>query len=250
MGIKRGQVTIFLTIGIVILISIFLIFLVRAELIGKLIKEQRIDPNLKDINARVTSCIEDLGKAGLNLVGLQGGKITLRPDTYMEFEGAQISYLGFHEKNLVPSDDKVGQELSLFMGENLPKCAEGFEFQPYPVKQGRLDVKTEIKDNKVIFNVGWPLVLTKDGRNYQIKDFRYETPEKNTDSDKMLRLGNVLKMTRSIVDNFCVTRDVVDGLLKEYYPVNIDYINIEDDIVYFIEDNDYLFTFAVNKCVQ
>ena len=44
--------------------------------------------------------------------------------------------------------------------------------------------------------------------------------------------------------------DIVDWLLKEYYPVKIYYINVEDDIVYFIEDNDYLFTFAVNKCVQ
>ena len=245
MGIKKGQITIFITLGIVLFIIFVIVFLVRADLIGKLIREQRIDPNLKDINARVTSCMETIGNSGLELIGLQGGKVTLRPDTYLSIENLQISYLGMHSTNLVPQINQIENELSLFMKDNLIKCAEEFKFQPYEVKYSNIIPKTEIKDDKVIFEVNWPIVLTKNEKNYKLSSFRYETPEKNTENKKMIRLGHIVNIAREIVDNLCVTRDKV----KEF-DVNIDYTNYEDDILYIIEDNDYHFAFAINKCLQ
>ena len=109
----------------------------------------------------------------------------------------------------------------------------------------RIIPKTEIKDDQVIFEVNWPIVLTKNEKNYKLSSFRYETPEKNTENKKMIRLGHIVNIAREIVDNLCVTRDKV----KEF-DVNIDYTNYEDDILYIIEDNDYHFAFAINKCLQ
>lgn len=242
---KKSQITVFILIGIVIFILLALVFFVKGELIYKLIKQPRIDPNLKDINARVTSCIESIGNTGIELLGIQGGKITLRPNTYLEIEDLKISYLGVHNKNLVPQTNQIENELALFINENLPNCAENFTFQPHKVRYSNIKTKTSIKENKVIFEIVWPIVLTKNNNNYKIEYFKYETPEKNTEDKKMIRLGYIIDSTREIVDNLCITRDKI-----QEFDLNIDYTNYEDDILYIIEDNDYLFSFAVNKCIQ
>src|SRR3989344_8819969 len=73
---SKGQVTIFIIVGILLVLAITLVIFVRREIIT--FKPEEIIPTEKGkVENFITSCIDQVGNDALNRVGLQGGYIEL-----------------------------------------------------------------------------------------------------------------------------------------------------------------------------
>ncbi|MFA4960037.1 MAG: hypothetical protein WC548_00020 [Candidatus Pacearchaeota archaeon] len=166
---KRGQVTIFIILAIVIVGSIIVYFLLGDEF------ENDIPSDFIPVYDYYVSCIEDIAKGGIALMGEQGGYIE-KPDfikgsSYMPFS-SQLDFLGqgipywmyISGNNIlreqVPVKQDMEEQLNEYVSERIGFCDfSDFEMRGYDVYLSDSDVKTKINDMNVVLEINSPLSI-------------------------------------------------------------------------------------------
>ena len=87
---KRGQVTIFVIVGIVIVISVFLVFYFLGDRIKRQTEVEAVfdESSLEPLQDYVGDCIEKHGNEAIELILKQGGKID--PGFYYYFNDNKL----------------------------------------------------------------------------------------------------------------------------------------------------------------
>lgn len=109
---KRGQVTIFLIVSILILITASLIFYTNSISFEK---EQSITYfEFEPLRQYIERCIENTGKDGVLFVGLHGGYFNLPKYSTKDYL-TKTAYYFYIDKDVMPSKNKIEEELSNYM---------------------------------------------------------------------------------------------------------------------------------------
>src|SRR3989344_4889721 len=170
---KRGQLTIFVIVAIVIVIGIVAFFLIRGGL-----KSNEIPVEMQGVFSYYTSCIEGSLEKGLDIAGSQGGRIDAGeyvPGSDFSPFSNQLNFLGFPVgywyyvsgngviKENVPSKKDISNELENFVGNDLENCdfsifrEQGFVID---LSEGK-SVSIRIENNKVDAIVKGDLIVQK-----------------------------------------------------------------------------------------
>ena len=221
---KRGQVTIFLIIAILIIGAVALFFTLRGTLQG----EEVYAPEVVPIANFVQECIDETSQDALYFIGLHGGYYF--PAKLSTPLG--IPYYLIDNETFFPSKEEIEIEISKYVDEALPSCTNNFtEFKNFQIKQGKIKTKTFIFDEEVVLNVEYPLAIKKGDSTFQIKDFETELP---------IRLGIVYNTSKFIVEQQISNKgEICINCLVDFQTKNEVYINIKSDndiIVYEIVD--------------
>ena len=162
---KKGQVTIFIIIAIIIVATVVLFFVFKENLgiLGS-------NPEISNIKGFVESCIEGTGEDAILFVSQNGGYF-LTPE-FSTSEG--IPYYYFNGKNYFPSKERIENEISLYMNSLLSFCTNEFiNFPGFNISEGDINTKTRIKEEEMIFNVEYPITIKKgESESTIIKDFK------------------------------------------------------------------------------
>lgn len=211
---KKGQVTIYVVIGVFILFSSVLLLSYRSGLFlsewDKLKAESLLVPEkAKDVQGFVQGCVERTAREGLDILGAQGGYIAL-PESELPASivnpysnrldvigGLQTAYWVYQkpnkvEKRQIPSLDDMQTELSAYVADHLEDCVQDFSaFEGYSFDKSNAVVDTEIQDDKVLFTVTYPLSFSEDGFSYSFNQFYAEAD---------VELERLHKLAQEIVD--------------------------------------------------
>jgi len=159
---KKGQITIFIIIGIIIFCLIFFFFIIK----NSSLKSKNGD--VDGINGFVENCIRTTGAEVVYEVGKHGGYYF--PPNISTDSG--IAYHYFNDKSYVPSKQGIEKEISFYTARKLFFCTRNFvDFPDYNVTQGEIDIKTTIEDDGVVFSVNYPLSIKKGENVWLIKTF-------------------------------------------------------------------------------
>ena len=156
---RRGQVTIFIIIAILIVAAVALFFVLRE----KIVKEE-IPLNIQPIENNFLSCLEEDTLTGALVLESQGGYIEL-PDyefgsEYMPFS-SQLDFLGNPipywyyisgnniEKEQVPSKEFMEEQLEDFIEEKINLCVLSNYNSGYEITKGIPNASVEIKENEI-----------------------------------------------------------------------------------------------------
>lgn len=174
---KRGQVTLFIIIAIILVgLVIALVFLV---------------PRLREVTTTqaqnpeefIRNCIEDKVEDTVELVSLQGGE--LNPTLYYTYEGNNINYLCYNTENYAPCvmqqvflKEKIRKEILEEIKPDVDACfnnlTTSYKSRGYDVKlentAGGLSV--DISPETLIFDFGRKLTLTRYGESQVNQRFR------------------------------------------------------------------------------
>ncbi len=167
---KRGQLTVFIILGITLLLltAIFLYYrnidIKKAEpsaekgVVGYLTPEE--------FKAHVVSCIEQTSEPWIKFIGEQGG--TLNLDSYKEYFNFKYRYLCHNQQeygcvNDVLTRREMENQLNKVIKDGMLKCINFDEFkkQGYEIKTGTLDVKTSIAASDINILVTYPIEIKK-----------------------------------------------------------------------------------------
>lgn len=199
---KSGQVTIFVIIGILLLLGIVLVLVLRGEL--TIFQPGEIIPTEKGkIEQYVTKCIEQLGDQALRQMGVTGGYIDIPADLQQD-AGASlrlspflvVPYWAYGNQVNIPSLSQLKERIDTFMGQELPGClfADNQFTQEYDVvERGAVESNVQITDKKVVFSVHYPIeVRSKQGTVIaELTDHEGESP---------IKLKSVHDTARKIVE--------------------------------------------------
>ena len=213
---KRGQVTTFIIISIVIIIIAILLTFLNKESVSNLLESNRltrVPQEISAINHELKQCINDITASGIALLGQRGGTIYK--------EGQKINILYNKGITLMPTREEIKQHLTKYINDNIYKC----NTEQYNISNKELTIN--MKNNimvKVLFN----FTIQKDDINYKPDDI---IEIYNIDYDK------ILSTTEEIIKNSITNKSICLTCLNEIsYKDNInttiEYTNQTNFIIY------------------
>lgn len=168
---KRGQITVFIIVGIIILFAIFLFLYVQREKVTEFLTEplETIPSQYSPVKNFVEGCIENTATQGILLLGMQGGYITIpqwaqadpRASIPLTPDGAIRIPLWYYRDNpRVPTIKSMQNELTTYIGENVGTCLQNFTAlaDRFSINaSNQIEIVTQIGDEAVIITAAYPL---------------------------------------------------------------------------------------------
>ncbi|MFP4423808.1 MAG: hypothetical protein ACLFP2_01100 [Candidatus Woesearchaeota archaeon] len=130
---KKGQIGIFIIIGLIILMSMLVLFFMRHQT-ETFIPSAVVPPNVEPAKRYIDTCIKENAEMGITIMGMQGGYIDL-PE---EIERVRPSYIGFGSRAVIktphwyfndevriPSLQFMELELADYINDSMDECKKG-----------------------------------------------------------------------------------------------------------------------------
>jgi len=225
---KRGQTTIFIIMG-VILIAVIIIFLVLRQDVTDEVEIEPVPEDIQPIYDHVEKCIREVGENAIFLISFTGGYYE---NPIKEENGVSI----YFEKgeNYMPSLEHLEREISLYMDKNLNRCLKFSEFSEFDIQEEEVETKTKVESDEVFFDVNFLLSISKGERTYELEDFESSVP---------VRLGLIYAVVRNLTEeqmntptHLCIS--CIDRLATEnqlFFEINNE--DIETTLFAIVDEN-------------
>jgi len=186
---KRGQVTIFIIIGLLILSICGIMFYLSKYSISNQLdsrKEIIIGVNTDPVKIFVEDCLNKVGTNSLLYLGKNGGYSDFQDNQldwfFLDFQSQNNSgfntvfspYYFYDGKSRIPTLDFLEEEASKYVQLNLNSCLGNFSSftkQGYHFENGSLSVNTSITNQKVVFKINFPLKISDNLSESHLADF-------------------------------------------------------------------------------
>jgi len=172
---KRGQVTIFIIIAILIVAFASLFFMFRGT-----IKQQIFSASLEPVYLDFVSCVEENTLVAVDVLEVQAGYLDLPEfesgsraipfSSQLDFLGNPVPYWYYVsgnniQKEQIPSKRQMEEELEQFLEEEiLLDCNfEGYSEQGFEIEREPPLVKVDIKERSIELQIDMPLSIEKAG---------------------------------------------------------------------------------------
>jgi len=185
---KKGQITIFIIIALVLIIGGgVIIYLTTIKEVVK-IEEIVYPQEVQTISNYVTQCAQDAAKEAIIILGSQGGFIEFPPE--IEFERAsylrmdnfglyKIPYWVFQRKSRIPPIDYIQFQLNGFTKERTLECIDNFkafeqQFTITPLEE--MKVVSILTEGDVLFEIMYPLEIKTKDKEFNVEKFNFFVP--------------------------------------------------------------------------
>ncbi len=158
---KKAQVSIFVIIGIILLI-------ISAILVYRFNDRPVIDnpeDDFEEIELYVQDCLQQSAVEAIELLGKQG---SLDPSAYVASDDTKISYYYFKGKGYVPDQQDIEKQISQHMRESAYECINDFSDKEYVIDAEIIDISSSIEEDYVIINLDSPIKIYHHGTKDEI----------------------------------------------------------------------------------
>lgn len=192
---KRGQVTIFIVLGLILLLSAG-IFLYYASESAEEIEEIPETIDARSLTEYTEACLEAVGEEVITKVALQGGMY--EPVYYKIYKNTSIEYWCYGEGtqqcvNAVMSTEEIADQILYGIREEIQSCLnfQTFEQQGYTITKGIFEGAATIIDDAVEVQITYPLKVVKDKETTTVENF---------DAKIAVPLGELESIARMIIN--------------------------------------------------
>jgi len=192
---KRGQTTLFIILGIVIVAVLVSVFVFREDISKSVAerKEQTIvsqEPGISELQEAVDRCVEKTVKDAVYHVALQGGYFVI-PDGYETMSGITVAYAYKNGRAMLPSLDKMGDEMALYTAIFMDSCMPS-GFPGLELKTGIPKTSVEFNDDTTVFDLEYSVAAKAGETEYKLrKDYKVALP---------VRVKKVHQVAQDVVD--------------------------------------------------
>jgi len=163
---KRGQITVFIIVGLIVLMTYFLLSQYRKESIEE---TEVIIPELIPVQQYVMTCTKTIGQEALDIIGLNGGyiyfPIRIENDASTYLQSSPIGdlknpYWWYNNIQSVPEISFMESQISDYVKQYIGNCIDNFSafYNQYEViGLGQFDVVTEIGEEDVTIKTIYPI---------------------------------------------------------------------------------------------
>jgi len=224
---KRGQITAFIIIGLLLLITLLYFTFIREKSLHDV---EEIMPELIPVQSYIHTCMSNIGEDAIETIGLNGGYIYFptdienNPNTYLSTSPTpklKNPYWWYDGIERVPPEEFIEDQITQYMEDNLPNCLNNFEAfkNTYQIiEHSPISVITETGESmnsivKIVTNYN---IEIKDKFNKtlaELEKFRVEIP---------VRLHAVYTLAKTIME-----RENAQGFVERRV---VDLISMDNDV--------------------
>ncbi len=164
---KRGQITVFVIVGILVILGFLLFFYLRVKttiFTPDVVIPQEVAP----VKRYVESCMQDIGEKAVIKLGMQSGyveipeEIAMNPGAYISVGGPiKLPYWYLNGIDTSPKLSDIQSQISDYVSKNLKSCLRNFsDFNQFIIEEkGEIKTKTVIAEEEVIITADYQLVI-------------------------------------------------------------------------------------------
>lgn len=180
----KGQITVFIIIGIILLLSAAtIIYFTQQRAKAPIERVVSVPEEVQKVYDYVITCVEQAGKEGLITMGAQGGYLTLpevisrNPNAHLEADPLgvrKIPYWYYEGEDRTPSLENMQRDLALHIKQRLPECVGTFEAfkEQYDINpQSDILPVVTFTDEDVVIELKWLLDIAIKDRVVQLTDY-------------------------------------------------------------------------------
>lgn len=185
---KKGQVTTFVIIGIVIVLLVIGFLLTRDRFTDFLEpKEIEVPVQAQGVKNHIGNCISDLLEEAILKIGAQGGYITMPGDpisvgkftnTLQLYGNSKVIFWNYIADNNVeyiqrPTLDIMEDEIADYIDQNLMNClgTNFVTFDDFTVTIGRIETKADIQKKRTVVKITFPMEVKKEDFEFRFNEF-------------------------------------------------------------------------------
>ena len=166
---KRGQVSIFAIIGVIVVALIVLFLFVRNKVYIGGASLENLEKEFPPIQSHVENCLQETGNKFIPLIGKQGGYLTANSGTFREYKGENINYLCYNVQGKAECSNRglrlndISSSLEKGMIQDLNRCLNIDQFKKFglDVSRSETSLKVDIGEDKVILKANLPVKVSK-----------------------------------------------------------------------------------------
>jgi len=166
----KGQISVFIILGIV-LVAIVLSYFYLIHPAG--ISAEGPQTDTQSVKLFIDSCLGETTRAGIYLVGHQGGYLDV-PSPYVNLLPLKAPYYYYEGKLAIPEKGAIEREISTYVNANIEKCLSNFTSfrqQGIIIETGSPLSNVTISSNDVTAYLKYPIKITKDDRTSTLESF-------------------------------------------------------------------------------
>jgi len=235
---KRGQITIFIVIAIVVVVAIIGYFLLKGSSI-----ETRVNPEVQPVYDYMAECFQESLGESVVIIGIQGGYITI-PEDYITTDISDIAYGYYLGSKTLPSKKVIEEEIGYYLEKKASTCADTADISGFEIQgKGGAVADVDISEEEIYATITYPLTINKGSSIYTLGSFS---------TDISVNLGKIYIVADEIVNKEIEDPENInlDYLKEQRYDIDVAMYS-EDTIIYSITDSDskinnisYMFRFA------
>lgn len=215
----RGQITIFLILGIILLVGVLIILFIASQGFGT--DYNPFTFSREAIRGYVTDCVKTTADDALYKIGIQGMYYTNLPDpVYTTAESKTNHY------NSEPSQEIVRTQLEKAIEDNIHTCIQDFEAftkNGIEVQAGEPKAEVTINNQNLQIMLDYRVTATKASKMITINSF-------NTIKDN-IRIPYLLEAMEQIIQREDIHLTELDNL-----GCDVTITPFEDKLIYLLED--------------
>ncbi len=247
---KRGQVTVFIILGLIMMLSFVMVTLLTKETVKRnqeppeaaVVHKISTDP----IQNYLENCLQEVTEEGIYLISNQGGYLQPEgdetPDLGSEaewydyyYENGRLPFLLDGEEITLRSKEEMQEALSRYILKKSQKCFEelavfeeqGFSLRLPESSSEMIKAEVIINDDKVQVQLELPLEAARGEKTTQYNLFQTESE---------LRLGTLRQVAQDVMQAAQEEQELnLQEFLEEYLPEK----KLDDSINIYVEQNPY-----------
>lgn len=174
---KRGQITIFIIVGIILVVAITMGIILRKDIAQKLqdvkiSQSTALQQEVDKVRPFVEDCLQSAAEDAVLSVVAKGGYNA--PKSSVQYDYYNVPIYFNKGKETVPSMQNIASEIALAIKNNVPSCAN-FKAAGMPVKAVKRPEVTITAGKKLItIDMEWPLTVGTEAESATISEFSTE----------------------------------------------------------------------------
>lgn len=239
---KKGQITIFIIIGIILLVLVALVLYLSRES-ARIPAAEKIPIEAQPLKNYIDNCLTLTAIDAVKLAGMQGG-YTDTPNLYLDADYSKVAYYYNKGDDNSPSRLTIESQISSFIEATLDICIGNLSaFPQFNIVRGNASAVTTIGENKVDISLDYPVNLISGDSKIEIRKYNANVP---------VRLGHIYDIARAINNHTMTDPEWIDMSYISGFDVEVDMVPYgNEDLVYSITDTEsslngepYVFLFA------
>lgn len=214
---RKGQVTIFVIIGLVLVAVALLLMQGRSILVETIEKEStmesiKVPAEVSDVNEDLKACVKKLCSEAVFTLGQQGGHAELLNNGFV-VNGSIVGYNFNEGKVLLPGKEVVEETMSDYVSHYVDLCVSPEQYKGYRLEFGKPITNVLIEENEINVAVNYDLKIVREGREFFLSDKNFISIP--------LRFGALYTASKEILDDHAyhpgsLCLSCVLGIVEEY----------------------------------
>ncbi len=197
---KKGQVTIFIIIGIMLLLFIVMgYYLFTVGTLQKFTQTVTESSTMIDgktaVKTYTEACLRDVTQQGIIVLGAYGGIIY--PDEETNLLATERTVVTYLLRDPDERKERMENDLELYVMENINICLDDFSSFPFSVaaRPEKIEVQANMRENSIEMYLYYPLTITLESETGTIEDF-FATAQ-TTIQDMIIAADALIEQTES-----------------------------------------------------